>query len=309
MPRPRSFSILLLLLAATLLAPTNLQAQDSQERRDRIAENLKYRFEQLRDASVAVVALSDAGIPGMSMGTLMINGQNQMRFLVNADDTSLFLLAADPVDVSMTEEELAAERERIAQAGAVEAQERHAQLLALSQGAPSLGPDDAPVTIVEFSDFQCPFCARVVPTIKELLAKYPDQVRLVFMDFPLNIHPWAEPAAIAAGCVAGQSNEAFWNLHDYYFENQEDITPENVIDRSRSVILEHDVNSEEWETCARDPASEVHSLIRGRMQMSMRVAQSFGASGTPTFFINGRFISGAQPLEALEELVQQALAD
>ncbi|NNE69876.1 MAG: thioredoxin domain-containing protein [Rhodothermales bacterium] len=232
-----------------------------------------------------------------------------MRFLVTDDDTQLFLLAADPVDVSMTDAELAEERAQLAQAASSQARDRHAQLLSLSQDAPSLGPAAAPVTIIEFSDFQCPFCARVVPTVKELLAKYPDQVRLVFMDFPLNIHDWAEPAAIAAGCTARQSNDAFWALHDYYFANQDAITADNVIERSRSTSADFDLDMNLWDTCATDSMSEVHQLVRGRMQMAMRVAQSFGASGTPTFFVNGRFISGAQPLEAFEELVQQALVD
>lgn len=298
-----------LALLTTLVFPATADAQDSPERRVRIAENLKLRFEQLREATVVVVELGESGVVGMNIGTLVINGQNQMRFLVTDDDTRLFLLAAEAVDVSMSAEELAAENARLESQQTIQARQRHTQLLAMSQSAPSLGPDDASVTIIEFSDFQCPFCARVLPTVKQLLANYPDEVRLVFMDLPLSIHPWAEPAAIAAGCAAGQSDDAFWSLHDHYFDNQADITPENVIDQSRLAIVDSGINMEEWESCAADPDSQGYLEVQARIQFSMRTAQSLGANGTPAFFINGRFISGNQPLADFETLVQQALAD
>lgn len=304
-----SLLVVTLAFLTTLAFPATADAQDSPERRVRIAENLKFRFEQLREASVSVVDLGASDVAGMSLGTLVINGQNQMRFLVTDDDTQLFLLAAEPVDVSMSAEEMAAENARMRSQQAVREQQVHAQLLAISQNAPSLGPDDAPVTIIEFSDFQCPFCARVLPTIKQLLANYPDEVRLVFMDLPLNIHPWAEPAAIAAGCAAGQSEDAFWSLHDHYFDKQAEITPENVIDQSRSALGSVGINMEEWESCAGDPTSTSYLEVQARVQFSMRTAQSLGANGTPAFFINGAFISGNQPLADFEALVEQALAD
>ena len=300
-------------LAALILFVTPIaacaQTPSDDDRRARIAENLQFRFEQLQGVPVEVVELGDSDVPGMDIGTLMIAGQNQMRFLVTEDDTQLFLLAAEPVDVSMTGADLEAQRAEMAQAESREARQRHAQLMALSRQAPSLGPDDAPVTVIEFSDFQCPFCARVVPTVKELLARYPEQVRVVFLDFPLNMHPWAEPAAIAAGCAARQSNAAFWSLHDYYFEAQGDITTANVIANSRRHLADTGINMEQWEVCATDQDSDAYTEVQARMRMSMNTAQSLGATGTPAFFINGRFLSGAQPIETFEEVVEQALAD
>ncbi|MFT4604026.1 MAG: protein-disulfide isomerase [Rhodothermales bacterium] len=306
MRRVHFLTVTLALLAA-FAGPLTAVAQDSPERRVRIAENLKFRFEQLRDASVEVIELGQADVAGMALGTVVINSQNRMRFLVTDDDSQLFMLAAEAVDVSLSASELAEELKRLDSQQAVQAQQVHAQLLALSQNAPSLGPDDAAVTIIEFSDFQCPFCARVLPTVKQLLANYPDDVRLVFMDLPLNMHPWAEPAAIAGGCAAKQSETAFWSLHDHYFDNQADITAENVIDQSRRAVADSGINMEEWETCAVDTASEEHSEVKARMQFSMRTAQSLGANGTPAFFINGRFISGNLPLADFDAVVQEAL--
>ena len=298
-----------LALLTTLISPLSADAQDSPERRVRIAENLKFRFEQLRESSVSVVELGVSAVDGMDLGTLVINGQSQMRFLITDDDKQLFLLAAEPVDVSMSAAELAAESARLLSQQAIQEQQTHAQLLAISQNAPSLGPDDASVTIIEFSDFQCPFCARVLPTVKQLLANYPDDVRLVFMDLPLNIHPWAEPAAIAAGCAARQSNDAFWTWHDHYFDRQADITPENVINQSRGALANAGINMEEWESCAADVNSPGYHEVQARVQFSMRTAQSLGANGTPAFFINGRFISGNQPLADFDALIQSALTD
>jgi hypothetical protein len=92
-----------------------------------------------------------------------------------------------------------------------------------------------PVTIVEFSDFQCPFCARVHGTLERLLANNPQTVRLIYVQYPLPNHQWARPASMAALCAAQQDDEAFWTLHDRYFEHQREMTPQNVVERSRNV--------------------------------------------------------------------------
>jgi protein-disulfide isomerase len=299
--------ILTFAILSTVLVQCSLAQSTDELRRQRIADNLQLRFEQLRGVPIRVTDLTDAGVAGFDLGTLLIDNQNQMRFLVTKDDTHLYLLAADAVDVSQTSEEIAAERERQARAEAVAADARHQQLLALIPGAPSLGNPDAPVTIVEFSDFQCPYCARVVPTVKELLERHPQEVRLVYMHLPLGIHPWAETAAIAAECVVRQSNEAFWQLHDYYFEAQGDITPENIAALTRDRLAETSVDLEQWDTCSSDATSAAHAEVAARVRMSVETASGLGANGTPAFFINGLFMSGAQPLSDFEALVQQAM--
>ncbi|MFT5145023.1 MAG: protein-disulfide isomerase [Rhodothermales bacterium] len=308
---PRPIILLLAVFVLVGCASPSAQAQeaDAASRKARIVENLKVRFAQLADASLQIMQLEDAGIPGMDIGTLLINNQNQARFLVTRDDTRLYMLAADAVDVSQTRAELEGAIARSALQEAAAARQRHVQLMALADGAPSLGPDSAPVTIVEFSDFQCPFCARATPTVKQLLAKYPEDVRLVFLDLPLNIHPWAEQAAVAGGCAARQSDAAFWSLHDYYFDNQAQIKPENVVQMTRDHVGTLSLDMDEWESCAVDTGSASYAEVLAKVRAHTATAQSLGITGTPAFFINGVLLSGAQPLEAFEAVVQQALSE
>jgi protein-disulfide isomerase len=97
----------------------------------------------------------------------------------------------------------------------------------------SRGPLTAPVTIVEFSDFECPFCRRFAEIARQVLPEEKDQVRIVFHHFPLPMHPWARAAAEGAACAQLQSSEAFWSIHDQLFQNQQSITPENVKQKLR----------------------------------------------------------------------------
>ena len=165
---------------------------------------------------------------------------------------------------------------------------------------PQWGSVDAPVTIVELSDFQCPFCARVQPTLEALKQKYgPTQLRLVFKHNPLPFHDAARPAAEAAAAVfmlAG--SEAFYKFHHEAFRNQQALTQENLI---------------AWATSVGVQASTLRAwLDSGRagqkVEEDMKLAQEIGASGTPAFRINGVTLSGAQPLEAFVAAVDEQLA-
>ena len=157
-----------------------------------------------------------------------------------------------------------------------------------TQGAPSIGTPGAPVVLVEFSDFQCPYCKAEAQEIrKNLLTTYPTQVRLYFKTFPLeSMHPWAKAAAIASKCVAKQNPDAFWTYHDWIFEHQAEITPETLKDKVLG-----------W---AND-AKGIDSLQLGRCmdtkatEAEVAADQAEGAKlevgGTPTLFINGRRIA------------------
>jgi len=157
----------------------------------------------------------------------------------------------------------------------------------------AIGPDTALVTIVTFSDFQCPFCARVSPTIKDLRKEYGDDVRYVFKHNALSFHPNARPAAIAAEAAGEQGK--FWEMHDKLFENSRDLTETNFIAWARELGL--DVKRFE-----RDLAS---TTIAARVDRHQREATTLGARGTPSFFINGRYLAGAQPLESFRTLVDE----
>jgi protein-disulfide isomerase len=158
---------------------------------------------------------------------------------------------------------------------------------------PSLGPADAPVTVVEFSDFQCPFCSRAVPVMKALHARYPDDVRIVYRHLPLSFHAQAREAAIAAVCADDQGH--FWDYHDLLFENQEDLEREAFVAHAEALDLDLD----RFEACldSDDAAATVDA--------DLRAAEAAGATGTPTFYINGIKLTGARPLEQFEEIVEE----
>ena len=278
------------------------------ERKERISENLKYRFPQLRNSTVVVDELESSPSAGFDEGVLVIDGRNRMRFLTSKDDTRLYLLAADPIDASLSVQEIALEMDKEEAQKRRQAEERHSMLLAQTEGMPSRGPADAPVTIIEFSDFECPFCARVSTTVEQVLEKYPDQVRLVYRHFPLARHPWAEPAAIAAVCAADQSAQAFWTLHDNFFENQSSVTVQNYASMARTWLGPSQVDMDRWSLCAEDTSSDAYRAARQRVLDDMSDGQQFGVTGTPAFFVNGRFLSGNQPLTAFDEAIEDALS-
>jgi protein-disulfide isomerase len=157
---------------------------------------------------------------------------------------------------------------------------------------PALGPATAPVTIIEFSDYQCPYCARAAATLKQLRGRYGEKVRLVFRDMPLvSIHPKAAKAAEAAACAGDQGK--FWEMSDSLFEHQQDLDPDGLKRRAGEVGL--------------DAAAFAACLDSGRkaeeVQKDAAAAEELGLSGTPAFFINGRLVRGALSLERFAEIV------
>ncbi len=163
---------------------------------------------------------------------------------------------------------------------------------------PVRGPKDALVTIVEFSDFQCPFCGRATRTVHEVLREYPKDVRLVFMHNPLGFHKHAEPAAEAAIEVFKEKGaEAFWKYHDLLFSNQKSLDDDSLVNFAKQV--------------GADP-KKVRSAITShahRKEIDAQTAQGakFGVRGTPAFFINGRPLSGAQPIGKFKVLIEEEL--
>jgi protein-disulfide isomerase len=150
------------------------------------------------------------------------------------------------------------------------------------EDSPALGPADAPVTLVEFADFQCPACRQLHDGLKPLLARYP-QVRLVFKDFPISqIHPWARTAALAGRCVYMQTPSAFWKFYDSVYQNQPDISPENAWEKALQYASEAGANSERAKTCM--ASSEAADAV----DKSFQQGQELAISSTPTVFVNGR---------------------
>jgi protein-disulfide isomerase len=180
-------------------------------------------------------------------------------------------------------------------------------MLPLVEDMPSKGASEGGITIVEFSDFQCPYCARAAQTIQDVVDKYAEDVRLVYVQFPLeSIHPWARSASIASLCAADQSIDAFWTLHDKYFENQGELDSTNVIERSQDYLSDTGLDISSWTACASDADSEAFKNASARVDAALELGMEHGVNSTPGFFVNGRFVSGAQPAETFEELIEQA---
>lgn len=291
--------IVLALSVASFAAGAPAAAQEEDTRKERILANLEHQIPQLAQVNASIGDIEPTDVEGLEQGTLVINGQPR-PFLITTDDTKLWLLAGEAMDVSRDAEEIQAEQAR-------QDSERQETLAQAIEGEPVRGNPDAPVTIIEYSDFQCPYCARGYQTMEEVLEKYPDDVKFVFQHFPLtNIHPWAKPASIAAVCAAEQAPEAFWTLHDAYFENQDALDVDNVVENSKEYLADSGIDLAAWETCAADESSEAYQAAEAKVEADLAQGQELGVSGTPGFFVNGEFLSGAQPISAFEPLIEQA---
>ena len=162
---------------------------------------------------------------------------------------------------------------------------------------PSEGKADAPVTVVEFSDFQCPFCLRVMPTLKQLRMKYGDRIRLVWKDFPLTqIHPQAFVAAQAGNCAREQGK--FWEYHDKLFANQSALQP----DALKKYAADAGLDAAKFNQCLDT------SKYEARVQDALATGSRLGIGSTPTVYVNGRMINGAQPIEVFESVIDEELA-
>jgi protein-disulfide isomerase len=162
---------------------------------------------------------------------------------------------------------------------------------------PARGPDKAPVTIVEFSDFQCPYCGREFPVVERLMKEYDGKVRLVFRHFPLDFHPYAQKAAEAGACAAEQGTDKFWKLHDKMFGNQQKL----AVDDLKGYAKDVGVDTAKFEKCL--DGGEKRALV----EADEKAGQQAGVNGTPAFFVNGIFINGAVPYEQFKETVDREL--
>ena len=164
-------------------------------------------------------------------------------------------------------------------------------------GAPFKGAESAAVTIVKFEDFQCPYCKTVQPTLAELLKKYDGKLRLVHKDLPLDaIHPQARQGAEAARCAGEQGK--FWDYHDKLYAN----SPKAGVEELKSYAKEVGLNAASFEQCFST------GKYKGLIQKDLSEGAQLGLTGTPAFFINGREISGAQPIEAFAAIIDEELA-
>jgi len=170
-----------------------------------------------------------------------------------------------------------------------------AQARIAAKGAPEFGPADAKVTIVEFSDFQCPYCARAAEVVHKIRAKYADQVRFVFRQFPLPMHPDAHLAAQAS--LAAQRQGKFWEFHDLLFKNQQALSRESLEGYAKEVKLN---------------LSELKQSLDGQTEKAavdadVSLGEGVFVNGTPTVFINGKRVSNPSEFELVSKMIEEAL--
>jgi protein-disulfide isomerase len=172
---------------------------------------------------------------------------------------------------------------------------KYVQFPLTAGNAPSVGPANAKVVILQYFDYQCPFCARIVPTLDQILKEYPNDVRLVYKMHPLSIHPNAVPAAQAALAAAAQGK--FLEMDKKLFENQQKLTRDTFIALAKEIGL--DVGRFTKDIDGNAYAAEI--------QKQSKEAEDIGATGTPATFVNGRYVSGAKPFAFFKEMIDEEI--
>jgi protein-disulfide isomerase len=273
---------LIALLAASALQVTAALADDATN--GKIIEYYRRKQNVPPEVEAKITTVKDSQIPGAKEGVLALSrgGQTQeVPFIMSPDGK--YVVFGEIEDV--TADPFKAIASKIT-----------------TQGKPVRGPKDAKVTIVEFSDFQCPYCARAHQTISDQVMKeYDGKVKLVYKNFPLGFHPWAEPAAVAAACAFDQDPDAFWKLYDYFFTNQQQLNPQNVKEKAAEELKGTKVNMDKWNDCVDNKKT------LDRIKADQAEGQSVGVTGTPAFLINGRKISGAQPFQNFKAVIDDEL--
>ncbi len=233
-------------------------------------------------AAVEVKDMKESPIKGAKSGTLSAGGR-EVKFLISDDGKyasfgELEDLSIDPFAAVMKKIDL--------------------------KRKPAKGPENAKVVIVEWSDFQCPFCSRGYTTLEtQVLKEYGDKVRFIFKNFPLPFHPWAEPAAIATECLVEQKQaDAYWKIYAYYFDNQKDLNPQNLKEKTLEVLKGTKADIAKFTECF--DGQKTKDIVKAETAEG----QSVGVTGTPGFIINGRLVSGAQPFENFKNIIDDELA-
>jgi protein-disulfide isomerase len=278
-------SIFVLLVAATLAAGQAAQTSKTTKPAEKLGTHatadlpseavvdafLHQQFGYQSDITWKIASIKPSPIEGLAeVNVVLANGQGQQisRFYVAPDGLhavvgDIIPFGAKPFDPAKK---------------------------ALEKGitGPSKGPKDAPVTIVEFGDLQCPACKAAQPTIETLVAAEPN-ARFVFQNFPLEIHNWAAKGAAYADCVGRASNDAFWKFVSKTYETQSDITAENADEKLTALADGAGVKGSDIAACAAKPETKAH------VDASIALGKSVDVTGTPTVFINGRKLGSLDP--------------
>jgi len=275
----RCLTTALIVLASTIAAfaqeKTNLPTEDT------VNSFLQRMFGYDSSLTWKIVEIKPSAAPGLADVSVLIStaqGQQNPHIFVTSDGQHALVgdiipFGADP---------FAADRERLKK----------------GINGPARGPAESTVTIVEFSDLQCPHCKDAQPVLEQLLAAEPN-AHFVFQNFPLPLHNWASKGAAYADCIGRTSNDAVWKFIQKTYEFQADITEANADEKVNAIADASGAKSADVAACAAKPDT------RARIDASLALGRSVGVSGTPTLFINGRKVAlGGAPLDYLKSLVE-----
>jgi protein-disulfide isomerase len=234
------------------------------------------------DTTVIASAPKDIGIEGLQEVDVEVKiGENQQTGKVYVTKDGKYMFRGELSDLS--KDPLAENRAQIQ-----------------TKDSPALGPANAPVTLVEFSDFECPVCRSLHDALRGMLPNYP-QLRVVFKDFPLEqIHPWARTAAIAGRCAYQQDAKAFWKMYDLIYDGQDLISAENAWGKMTDFAAQSGLNAETFKACMAGP--EAGAAVDASRENGIQLE----VGSTPTMFVNGRRIVGADP-HTLEQYIKYEL--
>ena len=275
--------LLLLLLTAPLACAQQSAAPVSAETQKSIEAFLRNYFALGPDIKITVGTPKEIGNSGLSEVPIEVKsteGSDTVKMYLTKDGRYLLRgelndLTADPLAANIAKFNLT--------------------------NAPVLGDPKATITIVEYSDFECPVCRSLHDVLRGLLPKYP-QVKVVFKDFPLEaLHPWARTAAIAGRCAYQQDPKAFWKLYDLIYDNQEVISASNAWDKMLEYAGRSGLNVDTFKSCMSSPQAS------GEVDASLNNGKELDVRSTPTVFVNGRRINGADP-HVLQQYIDYELA-
>lgn len=259
--------------------------------RQRIEHQVRAQYELPPDVSINVGQPRPSDIPGFKTVTLTLNGhgkEQKIDFLLSDDNKTL----ARMTRMDLTHDVYAA------RAGKMDL-----------QGRPVRGNPNAKVTIVNYDDYECPFCSRLHATlVQDILPEYGDKIKIVYKDYPLPMHPWAKHAANDANCLAKESPASFWEFADYVHANQHQITGSQDLSKSFAELdritldlgKKNGANAATLEACIKNQPDAV-------LKASMDEAELMGVQATPTMFINGQKLEGAVDADDVKMVLNEQL--
>jgi protein-disulfide isomerase len=279
--------------SAQSAAPASQSTGPSTDINQKIEHRVRAYYSIPADVQITVGALRASDFPNYDALTVKMEGQGkktEYEFLLSKDQKTLLRmtkmdLTTDPYAETMKKIDVA--------------------------GRPFRGNKDAKVVVVNYDDFECPFCSKMHQVFfPEVLKEYSDRVKFVYKDYPLSeIHPWATHAAVDANCLAAQNNDAYWDFADYIHSNQKEVSAEKTRDAQFAELdrlttdegKKHSLDESKLQAC-------IKAQNEDAIKASVREAEGVGVNATPTWFVNGQEIDGALPLDQVRNTLDRALA-